>query len=46
MVVKPASELPVVKLLHFSRAQEVTPDSSTIIQPHLNHAEFEGTYKQ
>jgi serine/threonine protein kinase len=43
MVEKPAGELPVVKLLHFSRAQEVGPvgGASTVIEPHLDHMEFE-----
>ena len=43
MVVKPATELPVVKLLHFSRAREVGGGASSVVQPHLDHMEFEGT---
>ena len=42
MVVKPATELPVVKLLHFSRAQEVGR-APVIVPPNLDHMEFEGT---
>ncbi|CAI8043349.1 Kalirin [Geodia barretti] len=41
MVVKPATELPVVKLLHFSRAREVGGGASSVVQPHLDHMEFE-----
>ena len=42
MVVKPATELPVVKLLHFSRAQEVAGGAPVVVQPHLDYMEFEG----
>ena len=42
MVVKPARELPVVKLLHFSRAHEVRGGAPVVVQPHLDHMEFEG----
>ena len=44
MVVKPATELPVVKLLHFSRAREVGGGASSVVQPHLDHMEFEGIH--
>lgn len=42
MIVTPASEKPVLKLLHFSRAQEVAQGSGVTVEPHLDHMEFEG----
>ena len=42
MVVNLGSEMPIVKLLHFSRAQEVCQGSSVTAEPLLDLMEFEG----
>ena len=41
-VVKPESGEAVLKLLHFSRAQEVLEGAATVVPPLLDHMEFEG----
>ena len=46
MVEKQASEKPVLKLLHFSRAQEVSGRAAVTVPPLTDNMEFEGTKPQ
>ena len=42
VVEKPESNMLILKLLHFSRAQEIRQGTSVTVKPHLDDMEFKG----